>query len=139
MDDELRDFFLAYAEAFQAGDVAVISALYAYPAHVTSDVGDGVGVVAIPSREAFAEPLGSLLEMYRRVGCKKISLVELKVEELSPRLRRGTVRWGLLGLADLPLYDFVTSYVVARLDGKWRITSAVSHDELQRYRNFIGR
>ena len=45
----------------------------------------------------------------------------------------------LLGLAGLPLYDFTTSYVLARFDGKWRAVSAVSHDELKQYRRFVGR
>jgi hypothetical protein len=139
MDEELRGFFLDYAAAFEARDVAAITALYAYPAHVTSDVGDSVALIAIMGPEQFKGPLESLLEMYRRVGCKKIRLAELNVEQLSGRMRRATVRWGLVGLADLPLYDFATSYVLARFDGKWRITSAVSHDEMARYRHFIGR
>lgn len=137
--DDVEEFFRAYAAAFEQGDTVAIAALYAYPANVASDVGDQVQLVAIPSAEAFAGPLAAVLELYRRVGCKRIALLDLDVEELSVRLRRATVRWGLKGLADLPLYDFVTSYVLARVEQRWRVVSAVSHDELKRYRAFIGR
>ena len=137
--DEVAEFFRAYADAFEQRDVAAIAALYAYPAHVASDVGDQVQLVAIPSADAFAAPLTSLLEMYRRVGCKRIALKDLDVEVLSPRLTRATVEWGIVGLADLPLYDFTTSYVLARFEQRWRVVSAVSHDELKAYRQFIGR
>jgi hypothetical protein len=137
--DDVRDFFKAYAAAFEAQDVAAIAALYAYPAHVASDLGAEVALTAVPSAEGFAAPLSNLLDLYRRVGCKKIRLLDLDVETLSPSLRRATAQWGLLGLADLPLYDFTTSYVLARFEGKWRAVSAVSHDEMKKYRAFIGR
>lgn len=137
--DEVEQFFRAYAAAFDAGDVAAISALYAFPAHVTSDTGDTVHLVAIGSAEAFVAPLQQLLQLYRRVGCKRIALDDLDVEVLSGSLRRATVTWGLRGLADLPLYAFTTSYVLARLEGKLRVVSAVSHDEMTQYRRFIGR
>lgn len=136
---EMVELFQAYAQAFEQRDVAAITALYAFPAHVSSDVGEAVQLMSIPSAEAFAAPLNGVLELYRKVGCKRIRIVDLDVHELSPRLRRVTVQWGLLGLADLPLYDFTTSYVVARVENGWRVVSAVAHDELQRYRQFIGR
>lgn len=137
--DDVEEFFRAYGAAFAAADVAGISALFAYPAHVVSDTGEQVSRVGIPSAEAFAAPLEQVLDMYRRVGCKRIRVADLDVEQLSPALRRAAVRWALHGLADLPLYEFTTSYVLARLDGRWRALSAVSHDEMKQYRRFIGR
>jgi hypothetical protein len=137
--NEVADFFLSYAAAFERRDVPAICALYAFPAHVASDVGEEVRLLAIPSAEAFVAPLGGLLEMYRRVGCKRIRVLDLDVESLSARLCRAVVQWGLCGLADLPLYDFTASYVLARFEHHWRVVSAVSHDELKAYRGFIGR
>lgn len=137
--DDVEEFFRAYGAAFAAADVAAITALFAYPAHVVSDTGEQVNCVGLPDAEAFVAPLEQVLELYRRVGCKRIRVADLDVDALSPALRRATVRWALHGLADLPLYEFTTSYVLARLDGKWRAVSAVSHDELKQYRRFIGR
>jgi hypothetical protein len=136
---EVEAFFRAYAAAFEAKDLTAITALWAYPAQVVTDAGDGVHRVVMPSAEAFQGPLEQVFELYRRVGCKRIRVDALQVDELSGALRRGTVRWALHGLADLPLYAFTTSYVLARLDGQWRAVSAVSHDELAQYRRFIGR
>ena len=137
--DGVDEFFRAYGAAFEAGDVAAITALWVYPAHIVSDAGDQVTSVAVPSPEAFGKPLEHVLEMYRRVGCKRIAVRELDVEELSASLRRAVVTWGLVGLADLPLYDFTTSYVLARVEGRWKALSAVAHDEVKAYRRFIGR
>lgn len=137
--EELEDFFRGYAAEFEAGDVAAITARWLYPCHVTTDAVDGISAVAVPSPEAFHGPIHQVLELYRRVGMKRIRLLALDVDTLSAQLRRATVRWGLAGLADLPLYDFTTSYVLARRDGRWKLVSAVAHDELQAYRRFIGR
>ena len=137
--EDIEDFFRAYAAAVEARDVAAIAAAWAYPSQVVSDLGDRLQVVAVPDAGAFSGPLSGLLEHYRRVGCKRIRLLELKAERLSGSLCRAVVRWGLLGLADLPLYDFTTSYVLGRFDGRWRAVSAVAHDEQQQYRRFIGR
>ncbi len=137
--EEIEDFFERYAAAFEAGDVAAITALWGYPCQVTNDLVDSVSTLAVPSAEAFRAPLQQTLELYRRVGMKRIALLDLQVEVLSSLLRRATVRWELRGLADLPLYDFTTSYVLARADGPWRLVSAVAHDELRAYRRFLGR
>ena len=137
--EELQDFFVAYAHAFEVADVPAITARWAYPCHVTSDLVDTLSVVAVPSAQAFEGPVRQVLELYRRAGMKRIRLLELDVEALSGQLRRATVRWGLTGLADLPLYDFTTSYVLGRFEGQWRLVSAVAHDELRAYRRFLGR
>ncbi len=136
---DVDEFFRAYGAAFQARDLAAICSLWSFPAHIVSDAGDKVSAVVVPSPEAFSGPLQHILDMYGRVGCKRIVVRELDVDELSGSLRRATVKWGLVGLADLPLYDFTTSYLLARLEGKWRALSAVSHDEMKQYRRFIGR
>ncbi|MBL8957720.1 MAG: hypothetical protein JNK82_43495 [Myxococcaceae bacterium] len=136
---ELEDFFDAYARAFEAQDVPAITARWAYPCHVTSDLVDALSVVAVPSAEAFEGPVRQVLELYRRVGVKRVRLLSLDVDVLSGQLRRATVQWGLVGLADLPLYDFTTSYVLGRFEGQWRLVSAVAHDELRAYRRFLGR
>jgi hypothetical protein len=136
---DVEDFFRTYGEAFAEGDVKAVVARYAFPAHVTSDTPEGVRLVAFGSPEQLEPPLANLCAMYRKVGCKKIRVLELDAQVLSAKLRRAVVRWGLVGLAELPLYDFVTSYVIARFDADWRVVSAVSHDEMARYRQFIGR
>jgi hypothetical protein len=136
---DVDEFFRAYGAAFQARDLAAVCALWSFPAHIVSDGVDQVSAVVVPSAEAFRGPLEHLFDMYSRVGCKRIEVRALEVDELSGSLRRATVKWGLVGLADLPLYDFTTSYLLARLEGHWRALSAVSHDELKQYRRFIGR
>jgi hypothetical protein len=133
------DLFTAYARAFETQDAKAAAALYAYPAHVTSDMGTEVRLLVVPSAEAFLPMLNALMEKYRRDGVKKIRALSVDATELSSRLRTVDVHWGLLGLADLPLYDFDNTYVVARFEQEWRIVSSVAPNELARYRAFIGR
>lgn len=135
---EVEAFFREYAATFEAMDERAIAALYAYPAHLVSDGGD-VALVAVASAEESAVKVRRLLEMYRTVGFRKAKVLALTVEELSPRLRRATVHCGLLGPADRPRYDFDASYVLARFEGQWKAVSAVSHNEMERYRAFLGR
>jgi hypothetical protein len=131
--------FSAYAKAFESHDAQGAALLYAYPAHVTSDFGSEVRLAPIPSADAFLPMLNALMDKYRRDGVKRIRALSLSVTELSPRIKQVTVHWGLLGLADLPLYDFDNVYTVARFDQDWKIVAAVSPNELPRYRAFIGR
>jgi hypothetical protein len=133
------DLFQAYARAFEGHDAPAAAALYAYPAHLTTDLGTEVRLTVVPSAEAFLPVLGSLMDKYRRDGVKKIRALSLEVTEQSPRLQRVDVHWGLLGLADLPLYDFDNTYGVARFEQEWKIVTAVAPNELSRYRAFIGR
>jgi hypothetical protein len=133
------DLFTAYAHAFETQDAAAAAALYAYPAHLTTDMGTEVRLAVVPSAEAFLPMLNALMEKYRRDGVKKIRALSLDATELSSRLRTVDVHWGLLGLADLPLYDFDNTYLVARFEQHWRIVSSIAPNELARYRAFIGR
>jgi hypothetical protein len=135
----VEDLFTAYARAFETQDAPAAAALYAFPAHITSDLGTEVRLAVVPSADAFLPLLQSLMEKYRRDGVKKIRALSLDADELSPRLRSVDVHWGLLGLADLPLYDFDNRYVVARFEQDWKIVSAVAPNEMMRYRAFIGR
>lgn len=134
-----EELFTAYARAFESGDAEAAAALYAYPAHVATDFGSEVRLTVVPDAATFLPMLRTLMEKYRRDGVKRIRILSLDVTELSPRLCQASVHWGLLGLADLPLYDFDNVYTVARMDQDWKVVSAVAPNELPRYRAFIGR
>src|SRR4051794_19652005 len=102
----VEELFTSYADAFEAHDAEAAAALYVYPAHVTTDLGTEVRLTPLPSAEVFVPMLRALMEKYRRDGVKKIRALSLEERELSSRLRSVDVHWALLGLADLPLYDF---------------------------------
>jgi hypothetical protein len=136
---DLENLFAVYARAFETVDPAGAAALYAYPAHITTDMGAEVRLTAIASPDAFVPMLRALMEKYRRDGVKRIVNVSTTVTELSSRMRWVAIHWRMLGLADLPLYDFDNVYVVGRFEQEWKICSALSPNELQRYRAFIGR
>jgi hypothetical protein len=135
----VEGFFRAYAAAFEARDVTAVSQLFAYPAHIATDFSAELRLVAIPSAEAFLPQLQALMDKYKRDGVKKIRVLNLTTTELSGRMCRADVHWGMLGLADLPLYDFDNQYVLGRLEQHWKIVSVASPNEMQRYRAFIGR
>ena len=135
----VEELMAAYARAFEAHDADAAAALWAYPAHVTADLGSEVRLTVVPDQPTFLPMLHALMEKYRRDGVKRIRTLSLDVKQLSPRLCQVSVQWGLLGLADLPLYDFDNTYLVARFEQHWRIVSSIAPNELARYRAFIGR
>jgi hypothetical protein len=135
----VEELIAAYGQAFEAHDADAAAALWAYPAHVTTDLGGEVRLTVVPDAPTFLPMLRALMEKYRRDGVKRVRALSLDVKQLSPRLCQVSVHWGLLGLADLPLYDFDNVYTVARVEQEWKVVSAVSPNELPRYRAFIGR
>jgi hypothetical protein len=130
---EVEAFFESYRAAFERQDPALIADHYAYPAHVTSDVGRIV-LVPAASREDWIRRLGDLLGMYSKIGFASAKLLEVVATELSPRLAQGRVQWALSDRAGERLYTFDTLYILGRFENELKITSAVSANEIERYR-----
>jgi hypothetical protein len=133
-----EDFFDRYAQAFVARDARAIAAMFAYPVHMVSDSQELQRVVyATP--EQLGAGLTQLLAHYQRIGVKKVNRLTLDTDELSTRLLWADVKWQLVGVADLPLFDFDNQYVLGRFGAEWKALSVVAPNELQRLLQFMGR
>jgi hypothetical protein len=130
---EVEGFFESYGRAVERHDAALIADHYAYPAHITSDVGK-VALVPVPSKEEWATRLEDLLAMYRKIGFHSATVLAVIVSELSPLLVQGRVHWALNDAEEGLLYDFDTTYTLGRFDDRFKITSVVVHNEIPRYR-----
>jgi hypothetical protein len=133
MASRVAQFFEAYRSGYLRHAVEDLADLFAYPSLVTADPGEVV-TVPNPTRSEWLPQLGQLLDMYAAIGVKHIDILELEERQLSPRLWLASVHWGLRDAGGSDLYDFHNVYVLGEVGGRLRITSAVSPDELPRYR-----
>ena len=128
-------FLDGYRAAFESFDTAAISDHFAYPFQVTSDAGE-ISVVTVPSRDAWLPQLERLVGTYRAIGVHTADVLELHVEELTPKLGQASVHWGLVTAARAPIYDFTASYTIANTGDGMRIT-AIAHNETPKLRAFV--
>src|SRR6202011_3792711 len=91
---EVEEFFGSYRQAFERQDAASIADHFAYPAHVTSDVGT-VALVAVTSKAEWSSKVEDLLRMYENIGFHSATILEVAVTELSSLLVQGRVHWAL--------------------------------------------
>ena len=130
-------FFQSYAAAFEHADASAILDHFAFPCHITSEAQE-ITLTAIASREEGARLVEQLLEMYRNVGVATARVLELGVNEISPRLLVALVHWGLDDEAGARVYAFEAAYTLASIDGVLRI-STVAHNEIPQYRAALAR
>ncbi len=133
LQQEVEEFFGVYAKAFERHDAAFIAGLYAYPAHITSDVGK-VTLMPLPSKVEWTRKLEDLLFGYRRIGVQTTVVLGVEVTELSALLVQAHVHWALNDADDKLLYDFDSTYTLGRFDDQLRITNLVIHNEIPSYR-----
>jgi hypothetical protein len=133
MKSRVAQFFDAYRSGYLRRAAEELADLFAYPSHITSDAGE-VALVPNPTRRGWVRQLADLLEMYDTIGVKGIDILELEERQLSERLWLADVHWELRDADGVALYHFHNVYILCDLGGKLRIASAVSPDELPRYR-----
>jgi hypothetical protein len=131
----IQTFLDAYRTAFEELDVGAIVDLFSYPCQLTSDAGE-IAVTTVPSREVWAPQIEQLVAAYRAIGVRSAQVLELRVNELTPRLVQATLRWGLLDRDGRTLYEFDASYTLADLGRGLQIT-AIAHNETPRLRALI--
>ena len=135
---EVEEFFGSYRQAFERHDAARIADHFAYPAHVTSDVGT-VALVPVSSKEDWTRKVEDLLGMYKKIGFHSAIPLEIVVTEPSSILAQARVHWALNDAHGKVLYDFDATYTLGRLDRRLKIASAVVHNEIPRYRACLAR
>lgn len=118
----VKAFFESYREAFERLDAAAIADLFAYPGHITSDAGEIV-LTPIPAKKEWIHQIEQLLATYRTIGFASARIIDLKPTELSPRLVQASVHWALRDGQGRDLYDFETTYMLARINGNFRIAT----------------
>jgi hypothetical protein len=117
-------------ETFRAPDIVEH---FAFPLHLTADIGDGVTLSVAPSKEQWTQQLEGLLAGYRKLGVSRSSVRSLDVTEVSPSVAQARVHWALRTAEDRPIYEFHSSYTLARFGDALRVV-AIAHDELPRLR-----
>jgi hypothetical protein len=130
-------FFESYRLAFERLDAPAIAEHFAYPSHITSDTGQIV-LIPIASQPQWTAQIEQLLGMYRAIGFRSASVLNLALTELSPRLVQVLVHWALYGDDAGLLYDFQALYTLATINTTLRITT-IAHNELVRYREYVVR
>jgi hypothetical protein len=87
-----------------------------------------VGVVSVPSPDAWRPQLQRIVGAYRHLGVSSSAIASRVVTEVTPRIAHVTVTWELLRANGSTVYAFTASYTVADTDGGPRIV-AIAHDE----------
>ena len=130
-------FFESYRAAFARADAPAILDHFAFPCHVTGEARE-ITLTPIASRAEAARMVGQLLEMYGDVGVATALVLKLAASQVSPRLLKARVRWGLDDAAGARVYAFGAAYTLASIDGALRIC-AIAHNEILRYQECLAR
>lgn len=128
----VAQFFEIYRTGYLQRAAEVLADLFAYPSHITVDMG-GIMLVSNPSRETWLQQLERLFAMYDVIGVQHINIIGLEERQLSDHLWIATVHWEMRDANSVALYDFHNVYILGEVEDRLRITSAVSPDELPRY------
>lgn len=134
--DQVRAFLEAYASAFQRLDKDAVADRYGYPAHAVTYNG-GVGLVAIPSREAWTAVIERILQMYGATGVRRAAMRELRVTDVSPQVAQARLVWALHGEGDRLLYEFEATYTLALLENELKIVQVITENEQPKSRGVM--
>lgn len=134
--DQVRAFLEAYASAFQRLDKDAVADRYGYPAHAVTYNG-GVGLVAIPSREAWTAVIERILQMYGAMGVRRAAMRELRVTDVSPQVAQARLVWALHGEGDRLLYEFEATYTLALLENELKIVQVITENEQPKFRGVM--
>ena len=126
-DSSIQAFLDSYQRAFEAFDAVAIVDQFCYPCQITSDAAE-VTVTIVPTREAWIPQIERLVGTYRAIGVHAAEQVELRLNELTPRLAQAAVRWRLVDRDGRQLYEFDASYTLADFGHGFRI-GAIAHNE----------
>lgn len=129
--------FQSYRTAFERSDTPAITRHFAYPGHITSDIGDIV-LTPVAAEDQWTGQVEQLLSAYARIGVASAVVLEMAATEISPRLCQAVLHWALNDAAGDTLYRFEATYTLAEIDGALRIT-ALAHNELPRLRPCLAR
>src|SRR4051812_49375932 len=105
-------FIDGYRRTFETFDVDGICTGFAFPVQVVGDAGE-VGVVVVPSLEAWVPQIERIVGAYRLLGVASSDVESLEVTEVTPRIAHATVRWGLRDAEGEAVYAFTASYTLA--------------------------
>jgi hypothetical protein len=128
-----RAFLEAYASAFERMDKEAVADRYGYPAHAVTYDG-GVGLVAVPTREAWTAVIERILEMYRAMGVRRAAMRDLRVTEVSAQVAQARLVWTLHGEGGRLLYEFEATYTLALLAGELKIVQVITENEQPKFR-----
>ena len=127
---EIEAFFSRYAEAFATRDAQALAQCFLYPCHIVGDDGE-ITLTVVTSVDLYlAEIIKPLFKGYRRLGVASGPIRDLRVQALSPRLRRATVLWDVLNGQGATLYSHEASYTLALKSSEWQIC-AMAYSEMR--------
>ncbi len=129
--ESVNAFFESYCDNFNRLNGSAIADLFAYPSHITSDMGDirDVNLMSIPTKKEWVNEIEHLLDMYRTIGFGSAHILKMTPTEISPRLVQAVIHWAIRDTEGHLLYEFQAIYTLAKLDGELRI-AALLHNEL---------
>lgn len=128
MDQQVAEQFLEeYRTTFSALDTAAITALFAFPCQVVGDTGT-VGVVSVPTAEAWAAAIERIVGAYRVLGVTTATPAGVQVVPVTAGSALVALTWQLEDGEGRPVYSFDACYTVVDTGAGPRIV-AVVHDE----------
>lgn len=124
LQDEIRDFFVTYVDAFARRDAKKLSEAW-----------DAVGLFPSPtgnfamSRDEFGAHLETLLDFYEQQGVVLPVGELLFTEELFPNVVHARMAYRMLGDKDVVIAEWEHVYVLRRSDC-WRISLTIADGEM---------
>jgi ketosteroid isomerase-like protein len=120
----------SYRTAFERLDAAAIADHFVYPCHITGDA-EEIALIPMATRQDCIAAVQKVLAMHRQLGAPSGRIHDLSITELSPRLAQASLRMEALDSAARTLYDFESTYTLAKIQGAWRI-AAIAHNQIPR-------
>jgi hypothetical protein len=130
-------FFDSYRAAFERFDAHAVADHFAFPGHVTGDMGE-ITLIPVATKQDWLAQIERIIGMYKTIGVSTARVLELKMTEISPRLVQAVIHWELQNGAGAILYDFDAIYTLAKVGDDLRV-SAIAHNEIPRYKACVAR
>ena len=122
--EDVADFFVAYADAFNRDDAAALGELW-----------EAVGLFPSPTgnfameREAFRTHCVELMKFYRRQGVVRADARVLSATELFPDVVQARLAWRMRGHEGELIAAWEHVYILRRGD-RWRVSLTIADGEM---------
>ncbi len=125
MTTEIRAFFEAYRNAFDALDGEAVARLYAVPSGIASDT----GYEHWPAFEPIRENMVALCQLYKANGYLNARFEPERFIEQGEQYAIADVRWHIERSNSQPAWQFNTTYNLIRTGEGWRVLLCTAYSE----------
>jgi hypothetical protein len=125
MSTEIREFFERYRSAFDELDGSAVARLFTVP----SGIATRRAYTHWPTYEAIERNMTALCDLYRANGYRSASFNPSSIIAQGDDFAIADILWRIERTADLPAWEFHTTYNLMRTPDGWRVLLCTAYEE----------